>query len=166
MLLIGILAMKILFSGSLILALVLLSSTSNAQVQGPFPSINIGGVNMYCTTTQGQTAAIYIDPSVNQYIGRASHNGFPVIQLGPGFFNSVPGFVGQFWFLHECAHHVVGSSEAEADCFAIQNMRNLGLINHPNQVHILLNQISQMSGSFTHLPGPPRAQNIFNCLLS
>jgi len=158
--------MNMLFRGSLIVALALFSFISNAQVQGPFPSINIGGVNMFCKTAHGQTAAIYIDPSVNQYIGRASNNGVPIIQLGPGFFNSVPGFVGQFWFLHECAHHVVGSSEAGSDCFAIRNMRNLGLITHPNQVHFLLNQISQMPGSFTHLPGPPRAQNIFNCLSS
>ncbi|MEM5528071.1 hypothetical protein WN093_04500 [Gammaproteobacteria bacterium AS21] len=121
---------------------------------------------MYCTTAQVQNAAIYIDPNVNQFIGIASHNGYPTIQLGPGFFNSVPGFVGQFWFLHECAHHVVGSNEASADCFAIRNMRNLGLISHRQQVNILLNQISQMPGSYTHLPGPRRAQNIFQCLNS
>lgn len=156
--------MNILFRAGLIAVLMFISLVANAQVQGPFPSINIGGVNMFCKTAHGQTAAIYIDSSVNQYIGKASHNGIPIIQLGPGFFNSVPGFVGQFWFLHECAHHVVGSSEASSDCFAIRNMRNLGLISHPNQVNILLSQISQMPGSFFHLPGPARAQNIFYCL--
>lgn len=150
----------------LVVIMVMLPSISNAQVQGPLFSIDIGGVNMFCTTAHGQRAAIYIDPSVNQFIGRASHNGHPVIQLGPGFFNSVPSFVGQFWFLHECAHHVVGSNEAASDCFAIRNMRNLGLITHPQQVNILLNQISQMRGSYTHLPGPYRAQNIFQCLNS
>jgi hypothetical protein len=158
--------MKTIIIKILIATIALVSSVSNAQVQGPLSSVNIGGFNMFCTTAQGQRAAIYIDPSVNQFIGRASHNGFPVIQLGPGFFNSVPGFVGQFWFLHECAHHVVGSNEAASDCFAIRNMRNLGLITHSNQVNILLNQISQMSGSYTHLPGPDRAQNIYQCLNS
>jgi len=158
--------MNILCRGSLIIALALFSFISSVQAQGPFPSVNIGGVNMFCRTGQGQIVAIYIDPSVNQYIGRASNNGIPTIQLGPGFFSNVPGFVGQFWFLHECAHHVVGGSEAGSDCFAIRNMRNLGLIRHPNQVRVLLYQISQMSGSFTHLPGPLRAQNIFNCLSS
>lgn len=136
------------------------------QIQGPFPSVNIGGTPMYCTAASGQNVAIYIDPSVNNYIGRASNNGYPIIQLGPGFFNYVPGFVGQFWFLHECAHHVVGSNEAASDCFAIRNMRNLGLIYNRNQIQILLNQISQMSGSYVHLPGPARAQNIYNCLNS
>jgi hypothetical protein len=158
--------MKIGFFKLLVVMIAILPSISNAQIQGPFPSINIGGANMYCTTALGQSAAIYIDPHVNQYIGRASHNGYPTIQLGPGFFNSVPGFVGQFWFLHECAHHVVGSDEAAADCFAIRNMRNLGLIAHSQQVQILLNQISQMPGSFVHLPGSLRAQNIFQCLNS
>ncbi|NMP30062.1 hypothetical protein HII17_00685 [Thalassotalea sp. M1531] len=148
----------------LVAAIVQLPLISVAQVQGPLSSVNIGGVNMYCTTAQGQLAAIYVDPSVNQFIGRASHNGYPTIQLGPGFFNSVPGFVGQFWFLHECAHHVVGGNEAASDCFAIRNMRSLGLIYHPNQVATLLNQISQMPGSYTHLPGPARAQNIYACL--
>ncbi len=144
----------------------ILSTMVNAQVQGPYSSINIGGVNMFCTAASGQNVAIYIDPSVNQFIGRASHNGYPTIQLGPGFFNSVPGFVGQFWFLHECAHHVVGGNEAASDCFAIRNMRDLGLITHPQQLNILLNQIAQMQGSYTHLPGSHRAQNIFQCLNS
>ena len=142
------------------------SGKSIAQIQGPFQSINIGGVPMFCHSSSGQPVAIYIDPSVNQFIGRASNNGYPTIQLGPGFFNSVPGFVGQFWFLHECAHHVVGGNEAAADCFAVQNLRNVGLIQHPAQVNLLLNQISQMHGSYTHLPGPHRAQNILNCLQS
>lgn len=146
--------------------MIIMPTISNAQVQGPLYSVNIGGANMFCTTAQGQRAAIFIDPSVNQFIGRASHNGYPVIQLGPSFFNSVPGAVGQFWFLHECAHHVVGGSEAGSDCFAIRNMRNLGLITHPQQVNVLLNQVSQMQGSFTHLPGPHRAQNIHQCLNS
>ena len=152
--------------GMLLIVFAVLSSVSSAQVIGPLPSVNIGGINMFCTTAQGKNAAIYIDPSVNQFIGRASHNGYPMIQLGPDFFNSVPSIVGQFWFLHECAHHVVGGNEAASDCYAIRNMRNLGLIAHPRQVEILLNQISQMQGSFTHLPGPARAQNIFQCLNS
>ncbi len=139
--------------------------TAQAQ-QGPFPSVNIGGAQMHCIAGSGQQVAIYIDPSVNQNIGRAMNNGYPAIILGPGFFNSVPPLVGQFWFLHECAHHVVGSSEAASDCFAVRNLRNLGAIRHRNHVDQLLGQISRMAGSFTHLPGPARAQNIFNCLNS
>lgn len=136
---------------------------SHAQ-QGPMRFVNIGGVPMHCISNSGQQVAIYIDPSVNQNIGRAMNNGYPIIILGPGFFNSVPPLVGQFWFLHECAHHVVGGNEAAADCFAIRNLRNIGAIRHPGQVRQLLQQVGQMSGSYTHLPGPHRAQNIFNCL--
>ncbi|WP_299010836.1 hypothetical protein [uncultured Shewanella sp.] len=139
---------------------------SHGQIIGPLTSVNIGGVNMYCTSAQGQRVALFIDPSVNQYIGIASSNGFPTIRLGPGFFNSVPSSVGQFWFLHECAHHVVGANEAHSDCFAIKNMRNIGLITHPNQVHMLLTQISQMPGSNVHLPGPARSRNIYSCLMN
>ncbi len=140
-------------------------SLAQAQ-QGPLGYVDIGGVPMHCTTSSGQRAAIFIDPSVDHNIGRAMNNGYPIIVLGPGFFNRVPPLVGKFWFLHECAHHVVGGNEAAADCFAIRNLRDLGLIRHPRQVDELLYQISQMPGSFRHLPGPPRAQNIYFCLNS
>ncbi|PMM65994.1 hypothetical protein [Vibrio splendidus] len=134
-------------------------------IQGPFSYVNVGGVPMYCTSANNKPVQLYIDPNVNQYIGMANtSNGVPYILLGPGFFNSVPPKVGQFWFLHECAHHVVGSNEAAADCFAIKNMRNLGLITHQSQAQTLLMQVSQMPGSNVHLPGPQRAQNIYNCL--
>ncbi|MEQ9210020.1 MAG: hypothetical protein RLN96_09310, partial [Pseudomonadales bacterium] len=106
-------------------------STEPAQArQGPFPQVAIGGTPMYCRSSFGQQVAIFIDPQVNQNIGRAMNNGYPVIILGPGFFNWVPPLVGQFWFLHECAHHVVGGNEAASDCFAIRNLRNLGLVTH------------------------------------
>lgn len=134
--------------------------------QGPLGHVNIGHVPMHCISANGQRVAIYIDSSVDQNIGRAMNNGYPIIILGPGFFNRVPPLVGQFWFLHECAHHVVGGNEAAADCYAIRNLRNIGLIRHPRQINELLFQISQMSGSFTHLPGRARAQNIFRCLNS
>lgn len=143
------------------------SESANAQaVQGPFPYVNIGGVPMHCIAASGQQAAIYIDPSVDQYIGIASNNGYPQINLGPGFFSNVPPVAGQFWFLHECAHHVVGGNEAAADCFAIRNLRNLGAVRSPGQLQQLLAQIYNMPGSNRHLPGPPRAQNIFNCFNS
>lgn len=157
--------MKTTFFIILIAIIVLLPVGSSAQVQGPSSTVNIGGLDMYCNTPQGY-ASIYLDPLYNNVIGRASNNGYPVIQLGPAFFNSVPSFVGQFWFLHECAHHIVGGNEAGADCFAIRNLRNLGLVNHPNQIGFLLNQVSQMPGSFAHLPGPARAQNIYACFSS
>lgn len=136
------------------------------QIQGPMQWVNIGGLPMYCNSAQGQPVAIFIDPSVSQYIGRASNNGFPTIQLGPEFFNNVPPTIGQFWFLHECAHHVVGGDEAAADCFGIKNMRALGLITNRMQADLLLTQVSQMAGSYTHLPGPARAANIYNCLVN
>ncbi len=137
--------------------------TAIAQ-QGPLSYVNIGGLPMHCIAATGQTVAIYIDPAVNANIGRAMNNGYPIIVLGPGFFNNVPPLVGQFWFLHECAHHVVGSNEAAADCFAIQNLRNIGAIKHPAQIAQLLDQISKMPGSYTHLPGGPRAQLVYQCL--
>ncbi len=157
--------MNTLFNRSLMLVLLFVSSFSNA-LEGPYESIYIGGVSMHCTTAQNQRAAIYIDPSVNDYIGIAYNNGFPNIHLGPGFFNSVPGVVGQFWFLHECAHHVVGSNEANADCFAIRNMRNLGLMNNHNQVSALISQMHHLQGSYTRLPGPQRVLNVLNCFNS
>ncbi|MFA0690597.1 hypothetical protein [Vibrio splendidus] len=134
-------------------------------IEGPLSYVHVGGVPMYCTAANNQPVQLYIDPNVNQYIGLANtSNGVPYILLGPGFFNSVPPKVGQFWFLHECAHHVVGGNEAAADCYAIRDMKKLGLLTHPSQAQTLLKQVSQMPGSNVHLPGPQRAQNIYYCL--
>ena len=147
--------------------LAITTQSANAQVvQGPMPFVHIGGVPMHCIAATGQQAAIYIDPSVDQNIGIANNNGYPIIVLGPGFFNSVPPVVGQFWFLHECAHHVVGENEAAADCYAIRNLRNVGAVRSPGHLQQILGQIYNMRGSNRHLPGPPRAQNIFNCFNS
>lgn len=142
-----------------------MAGDSRAQ-QGPLQYVTIGGVPMHCVAGNGQLAALYIDPSVNQFIGIASNGGYPTIRLGPGFFNNVPPFVAQFWFLHECAHHSVGGSEAAADCFAIRNMRALGLVRHPGQVQQLMQQISGMAGTSRHLPGRQRAQLVYQCLNS
>lgn len=149
-----------------VLLLVMLSNINFAAaqvVQGPFPWVKIGGLPMHCTTARGQSVDIYIDQRVNQYIGTASNNGHPIIRLGPGFFNQVPPFVGQFWFSHECAHHVVGSSEVASDCLAIKMMRDNGLISNDYRLEMLINQISQMPGTSRHLPGPMRAEKIRQC---
>ncbi|WP_235439101.1 hypothetical protein [Candidatus Rhodobacter oscarellae] len=93
--------------------------------QGPYASVNIGGVPMYCTSRFGQQVPIWIDPSVHGMIGLSTTGPNPSIQIDPIFFNQIPPLTAQFWFLHECAHQVVGGDETEADCFAVRNLRNL-----------------------------------------
>lgn len=134
--------------------------------EGPYASVNIGGVPMFCISRFGQQVPIWIDPRVRGMIGISRPGPNPTIQIDPMFFSRVPALTGQFWFLHECAHQVVGGSEAAADCYAIRNLRDLELIRSSGDVRYLLDQIASMSGTSRHLPGPARAQNIWNCLNS
>lgn len=133
--------------------------------------IYVSGVLMGCNTYNNYPVAIFASHSVDQYIGVASktYNGKPYIILGPGFLNNVPPLAAQFWFLHECAHHALHpsiNSETNADCYAVRNLRNLGLVSSQYDLQSMLQSIYVLQGSSQHLPGPARAQNIYNCLSS
>ncbi len=123
-----------------------------------------------CTSFTGIPVPYFANPYLNN-VGVAHQllNGQPVIQINPNVVASLPEFVRQFWYAHECAHHALPphvNSEVNADCYAIKAIRNLGLISGPSDVGSLLHSISGLPGNLAtgHLPGPARADNLYHCL--
>ncbi len=122
-----------------------------------------------CTSYFGIPVPYLANPNLNDVgVANTMYNGQPVIQINPNVVGSLPEYVRQFWYAHECAHHALHpslNSEISADCYAIKAIRNIGIINHPQQIGGLLNYISHLPGSIQtgHLPGPARAQNLYAC---
>ncbi len=144
-------------------------SESNAQVQGPFYSINVGGLPMNCTNNSGHPVAVYSDTSLNN-IGVATRdpNGAPIIVLNPNVMAQYSPIVKQWWFAHECAHHALGvwNSETGADCFGARQLVQFGILNNISQLRAFTYELANLPGSPSgHLPGPMRAMAIANCSL-
>ena len=81
--------------------------------------------------------------------------------------------VQQFFYYHECAHHVLGhtigaghpmTNEQAADCWAVRELVGRGIFG-PGEVQRTQAWIHTASpGDWTHLPGPHRAINLNLCL--
>jgi hypothetical protein len=127
----------------------------------PFRPI-IGGAPLFCTGPNGPVATL-LDASLSD-VGRAiPHNRPPVIVLNPMVLQQLSPLMQVFWFGHECAHHLAGPNEMEADCISIKLMRNQGFLRR-HQIPELQAQIVNTPGSmWGHLPGPMRAQHFANC---
>jgi hypothetical protein len=134
-----------------------------------FVTFNVSAEPLPCRSFNGTPVPYIANPSLNNVgVAHTTYNGQPIIQINPNVVGQLPEYVRQFWYAHECAHHALHpmqNSEISADCYAIKALRNLGIINHPQQIVSLLTYISTMPGNIQtgHLPGPARAQNINNC---
>jgi hypothetical protein len=137
------------------------SWTLHSPLGDPFRPI-IGGAPLSCTGPNGPVATI-LDPSLSD-VGRAiPHNRPPMIVLNPLVLQQLSPLMQIFWFGHECAHHLAGSNEMQADCMSIKMMRNQGFLGR-HQIPELQAQIVNTPGSiWGHLPGPMRAGHFANC---
>lgn len=157
-----------------ILVFVFLIYSSNAaisQVQGPFYEVNARGLDMYCTSYYGEPVPIYFNYQLNNVgIATRSNAGTPYIVLNPNVLAQFSDTVAQWWFAHECAHHALPpqyNSESNADCYAIRQLVNYGVIYDYQQLEAFAHDLWALAGSPSgHLPGPLRAQNIANCALN
>jgi hypothetical protein len=125
-----------------------------------------------CTSFNGFYVQYISNPNLNNVgVAHTLHNGRPVIQINPNVVGPLPEYIRQFWYAHECAHHALHpsiNSEENADCYTLKAIRNIGIINHPQQIKNLLDYISTLPGNIKtgHLPGQARAQNLYNCFNS
>ncbi|WP_299739068.1 hypothetical protein [uncultured Roseobacter sp.] len=99
------------------------------------------------------------------------HNGHPVIFYNPQVLSWFHPVTREFWYFHECAHHALGhafrnnplSREKQADCWAIVNMKKLGLLSE-ERMAIIQNDIRKLPGDgWVYLPGPQRAISFEFC---
>ena len=135
-------------------------------------SLNTSAAPLPCTSYNGVPVPYIANPNLNNVgVAHRMRNGQPIIQINPNVVAPLPEYVRQFWYAHECAHHALHpsrNSEVAADCYAIKAIRSIGIINHPQQIRVLLNYISRLPGSIQtgHLPGPARARNLYTCFNS
>lgn len=99
-------------------------------------------------------------------------NGLPVIIYNPYILGWLSPQTRLFFYAHECAHHVLAhgvrsiplTREQEADCWGIQQLTNMGLLNDADIGVVQQDLARAGQGDWTHLPGPIRAINLRLCL--
>ncbi len=104
-------------------------------------------------------------------VGRAGIvNRVPIIVIDPDIIGRLPNKLQLFFYLHECAHHVLGhwfqmsvTMETDADCWAIRHGRDDATFSR-DDVMSFAPFLAQSGGSpFGHLPGPQRAKQLLKC---
>lgn len=83
------------------------------------------------------------------------------IILNPALF-TLPQPIQHFWYAHECAHHLLGSDELAADCWAARAGKRLGWLGQ-RDLDWLEENFRDNPGDAAHPPGPIRAANIRAC---
>ena len=130
----------------------------------------IGDRPMRCYDFRGRIVQTLITADLGD-VGRASIIGrMPVISLDSDRMRSLPPTMQVFFFMHECAHHVLGhvisptlQSERDADCWAANYGRWAGLFSRAD-VESWAQYFARSNGSkFGHLAGPQRQEYILNC---
>lgn len=133
-------------------------------------SFKVAGLPMACTDFRGRPV-VSLKVSDLGDVGRAwVVNTVPYILVDPELMRTLPKPLQVFFYLHECAHHVLGhwynptrSSENDADCWAIKQGRTRALL-HRQDVVDFGPWLAKSGGSaFGHLPGPLRFKKMLAC---
>jgi hypothetical protein len=104
-------------------------------------------------------------------VGRASIIArMPIISLDSDRLATLPAKMQVFFYMHECAHHVLGhvvrptlESEREADCWSINYGRMAGIFSRAD-IEGFAPHLARSRGSrFGHLPGPERQAYLLKC---
>lgn len=130
----------------------------------------VAGVSMKCTDFRGRSV-VGLEVSDLGDVGRAwVVNTVPYILLDPELMRPLPKPLQVFFYLHECAHHVLGhwynptiSSENEADCWAIVRGRDRKLFRRQEVVDFAPWLAKSGGSRFGHLPGPERLKKMLVC---
>jgi hypothetical protein len=143
---------------------------SRAQADGLQVEPLIGDMPMRCYDFRGAVVRMATMTDLGD-VGRALIiQRMPIIALDPDRMRSLPPKMQVFFYVHECAHHVLGhnyhptaSSETEADCWAIQYGRDSGYFTRTD-VEGFAPYFARSKGSpFGHLPGPERETFLLRC---
>lgn len=130
----------------------------------------IGGNAMRCHDYRGAVVRTLQTTQLGD-VGRASIIGrMPIISLDTDRLATLPAKMQVFFYMHECAHHVLGhvvrptlESEREADCWSVTYGRSAGLLTRPD-IEAFAPHLARSRGSrFGHLPGPERHAHLLRC---
>lgn len=153
-----------------ILALALAVGTPRAEAESLELEPVIGGVPMRCYDYRGALVRTLRTTQLGD-LGRASIIArMPVISLDRDRLDTLPGKLQFFFFMHECAHHVLGhvvrptlESEREADCWSANYGRWTGLFSRRDVEAFAPHLVRSYGSRFGHLPGPERHIYILGC---
>ncbi len=78
----------------------------------------------------------------------------------------------EFFFWHECAHHILGhvagranpAMEDQADCWAVQYMMARGTLEVDDFAEMKAPMEEMLRAGITHSPGRTRARNLYKCV--
>lgn len=84
-----------------------------------------------------------------------------LIHLNPQI-RELPRPLQLFWYAHECAHQLYGTSEGQADCWAIRSGRDQGWFREEDFVLIEW-ALEGNDGDSRHMAGPQRTALIRRC---
>jgi hypothetical protein len=130
----------------------------------------VGGNPMRCSDFRGVVVRTLQTTQLGD-VGRASIVArVPLISLDTDRLRALPAKLQIFFFMHECAHHVLGhvirptlQSERDADCWSANYGRWAGLFER-RDVEAWAPYFAKSNGSkFGHLAGPERQDYILNC---
>lgn len=130
----------------------------------------VAGVTLGCADFRGRPVQTYETSGLGDVARSTLYGRIPVITLDTEVMASLSGKLQIFFYLHECAHHVLGhmfapqpESENEADCWSIKTGRDQSYFNRAD-VLAFTNRIMASPGSARgHLPGPERMAYLLEC---
>jgi hypothetical protein len=130
----------------------------------------IAGVTLGCSDFRGRPVQTYETSGLGDVARSTLYGRIPVITLDTEVMASLSGKLQIFFYLHECAHHVLGhmfapqpESEKEADCWSIKIGRDQSYFNL-SDVKAFTNRIMSSPGSARgHLPGRERMAHLLEC---
>ena len=130
----------------------------------------IGGTPMRCYDYRGVLVRTLKTTQLGD-VGRASIIGrMPIISLDTDRMAMLPEKLQVFFFMHECAHHVLGhiirptlQSERDADCWSANYGRWMQLFSREDVVGFGPFLAKSAGSRFGHLAGPERQAYILNC---
>lgn len=143
---------------------------SGAAQQSPGGRALVAGVTLGCADFRGRPVQTYETSGLGDVARSTLYGRIPVITLDTEVMASLSGKLQIFFYLHECAHHVLGhmfapqpDSEKEADCWSIKTGRDQSYFNRAD-VSAFTNRIMSSPGSARgHLPGRERMAYLLEC---
>lgn len=134
---------------------------------GPF---DVAENPFQCRDFRGQKVVVMQTPGLGDVARSRIIGRIPYIQMDPDRLVTLPPKLQQFFFGHECAHHVLAHNfyptptvEVDADCWSIMFGRDRGLFSRQD-VEAFAPYFAQSKGSAAgHLPGPERVAHLLTC---
>jgi hypothetical protein len=130
----------------------------------------IGGLPMRCQDFRGVAVRTVRQTQLGDVARAWIITRMPIISVDPDRLATLPDRMQTFFYMHECAHHVLGhtfyptpSSENDADCWAIKRGRDVGLLTRADIEGFAPYFANSKGSPFGHLPGPDREAHLLRC---